>query len=328
MHGESHRRRAGLALLLAVLLLAVAVPQLVGRSIAGSPLSAAVPGPPAIGECVAAPVDGWNTGPPVRGELTYPAVAVLPCGRLRSGEVIAVIPADQVVRPAPSSSAAETEPDRNAQWCEGQLNGYLGLPAADSPDAQTRWQPLATLRTAVAGPTSLQRAFGQHWLSCIGYVAAGLDGTAAAYDRTLRQGYTSGRLPRAAAQCLLSDDPQRQIQVPCSAPHQAELLGSGWTATSVAALTPTCRQLARQLTGMVDPTAGGALAVETAQQRVQIITIEPAGEPDADPDAAGSPAVGRSTGEALIPVCMVAAAAHHALAGPLVDLGTGPVPWR
>ena len=87
----------------------------------------------------------------------------------------------------------------------------------------------------------------------------------------------------------------------------------------MAALAPTCRQLVRQLTGMADPTAGGALTVETAQERMQIITF--------GVDATGTSTVGRSSGETLIPVCLVAVAAHHALAGPLMDLGTGPVPW-
>lgn len=312
LHG---RRRAGLLLVLAVLVVAVVLPRSQPRSIAGSPVPAAVPGPPSIGSCVASPAGGWNAGRPVRGALTYPPAATQRCTDRRSGEVIALLPAGQVARPSPPSSAVP-DPDRNADRCATELNGYLGLMAADSPVAQTAWQPLSTVSTTVAGPTPLQRAFGQHWLSCIAYVA-GTDGNGVSYDRSLRAGYTSGRLPRSAAQCLRTPDPQLMDPVPCSTPHQAELFGRGWSATPVTALTPTCRELVRHLTGMPDPTAGGALTIETAQQRLQVVTI--------GADGTSSPL--SSTGETSVPLCLVAVAAHHQLAGPLVDLGSAPVPW-
>lgn len=311
------RRRAGLGLLAAVLLIAVAVPRLLPQRVVGSAMLAPIPGPPVIGDCVVPPTDGWNAGRPVRGDLTYPPTVTRPCTSPWGGEVIAVIPAAQVTRPS-QASTDPSDTDRNGDRCAAELNGYLGLAPARSPEAQTTWQPLTTLTTAVAGPTAVQRAFGQHWLSCVAYVA-GVDGAGVSYGRTLRAGYTSGRLPEAAARCLLTSDPQLPTPVPCSTPHQAELFGSGWSATPVTALTPTCRQLVQHLTGMPDPTAGGALTVETAQQRVQIVTF--------GADAGGTSNVGRATGEMLIPVCLVAVPAHHALAGPLVDLGTAPVPF-
>lgn len=61
LHG---RRRAGLLLVLAVFLVAVVLPRSQPRSIAGSPVPAAVPGPPSIGSCVASPAGGWNAGRP------------------------------------------------------------------------------------------------------------------------------------------------------------------------------------------------------------------------------------------------------------------------
>ena len=321
------RRRAGAGLLAAVLLVALAVPRLLPQPVGGTAVLAPVPGPPAVGDCVSPPAGGWNADPVPRGELTYPPATTRPCAFPRGGEVIAVIPAAEVARPSAARADSASDADRNADRCSAELNGYLGLAAASSPVAQTAWQPLATLTTAVAGPTALQRAFGQHWLSCIAYVA-GVDGTGVSYGRSLRAGYTSGRLPGAAAQCLLTADPQLPTPVPCSTPHRAELFGAGWSATPVTALTPTCRQLVQHLTGMPDPTAAGELTVETAQQRVQIVTF--------GVDASGTSNFGRTTGEMLIPVCLVVvtaaetasgSSAVRALAGPLVDLGTAPVPW-
>ena len=303
-------------MLAAVLLVAAAVPRLLPQPIAGTAVLASIPGPPAVGACVTPPADGWHPGRRVRGELTYPPTTTRPCSSSRDGEVIATIPAAEVIRPLATGADPTSDVDRNADRCNAELNSYLGLAAASSPVAQTVWQPLATLATTVAGPTALQRAFGQHWLSCIAYVA-GVDGAGVGYGRSLRAGYTSGRLPAAAARCLLTADPQLPTPVPCSTPHQAEFFGSGWSATPVTALTPTCRQLVQHLTGMPDPTAGGALTIETAQQRVQIVTF----------DAGGTSTVGRPTGQTLVPVCLVAVSAHHALAGPLVDLGSAPVPW-
>lgn len=319
MLGRPDRRTVGLVVVLAVLLVAVVVPRSLGQSIAGSPTAGPVPGPPAIGDCAQLPPGGWNASTPARGDLIYPPVATGPCSARRNGEVIAVLSASEVVRPRQSADADGSPPDPNAERCAAELNGYLGLPAAGAPTAQTAWHPLSTLKTAVAGPTELQRAFGQHWLTCIAYVtgsdAAGRESVP--YDRSLRFGYTTGQLPRAAAQCLVTADPQLAATVACSAPHQAELFGSGSSALPATAMTPTCSELVRHLTGMTDPTAGGALSVRTGQQRVQIFTVDPA----------GSPGSFRPAGETSIPVCLVALAAHHALVGPLVDLGDRPVPW-
>ncbi len=75
-------------------------------------------------------------------------------------------------------------------------------------------------------------------------------------------------------------------------------------------LESTCRELVRQLTGIPDPTAGGALDVQADSQD--------------DSQAA--------TTSAQIPAhsflrCAITTAGHRKLGGSLLALGRQPIPW-
>ena len=239
-----------------VLLTAIVVPRVGPRTVPGRGEMAPVPGPPSAGDCVLLPVDHSTQVVQAGSRVpSYLPAQVGACGSSRYGEVASVL-TTSTTEPAVADSAPSDPAILDVDRCTTAVSRYSGLAQSTPATLLTYWQPAATLGTAVAGPTPLQVAMGQHWLACITFVA-GIDGRALRYDHTVRDGYSTGHLPRAASQCLLTADPAAQ-RVECTAPHQAELFGSAVGEVPAPDLQPSCMGLVKELTGIPDPGRGGS----------------------------------------------------------------------
>jgi hypothetical protein len=264
----------------------------------------------------------------------YTSPRLAPCAGPRYGEVIAVINDTRSPEKIAAASLTATHPrgetpsdDPILRSCNAALNPYLGLPSgkrSDGVDAVDGWSYVGLVIPAPAGPSVVQKAAGQHWVACL---AIGLDpdrqtGTAYViakrYSEPARQVYSKGRPPSAFAVCAPKMILPEILQpAGCSRAHAVEIFGITETHSkhvTQAQLTASCGKLARRLTRMPDPTAGGRLAVTAASLHL---------------DSYGGGQLGFSTaGNAGgFSICLATAPETHRLKGALLGLGTGPIPW-
>ena len=298
------RRLAGIAVLVLAVVAAAVVGARNAKYLTGLPGPAPVADPPAVGDCLTSPM----------GQDVYPAVASTgSCHGPRYGEVVAVMPhtLEQVAQDNNDSADMSTTPEGR---CITKGLQFLGLSypiVQGSATDPATWFPSTNLGSSLIQPNPLAQRFGADWTACVVAVYSNSGGTTR-YSGTLGQVHITRDYPQAAAICW-SDLPLNETPVvPCREPHGVEEFGNMWdvdSSTRPADLHGSCLDLVKQMTGMDDPTAAGALQVRAIQSYTY---------PAADHQQ--TLLAGYS--------CIVQAAAGKQLTGPLLNLHDGPLPVR
>ena len=277
-----------------------------------------MPGPPSIGDCVVDPLssasDGDLSATLTVGDTVSPVYAqqqIRRCTGTRYGEVVAVVTHPQRAVVAQGSDGGAYLADPNRKTCDLRGSAYLGLDRTS-----TGWRPALMMTTTLSGPSPLQEGAGQRWAVCIAAPAVdtAADPTSQQYASTIRNAVHTGRQRNRLGSCLADVQSNSGFGgVSCVHPHGFEVLASGASGSSAvprSELEQRCRQAAREVTGIADLSAAGAL---TTQILVQF----------------GSSTI--VTGS-LIPAdsavtCGIATTGNRKLAGSLLALGHQPIPW-
>jgi len=249
--------------------------------VAGAAQAAPVPGPPAVGDCVLDPVPVsawvWSSSPlestnitatTSAADMSYPRQQMQPCSGPRYGEVVAVIANPHA--PVVAGDAANSYiGDPNMDSCHSSALQYLGLA---TPPAH--WEPFVQSTSAMSRPSIRQEAAGQHWVACVVGLrpSAGTPGPAAGrlYASSIRDAFHTGHERNQLGSC----SPAIDWELPagfssCGLRHSLELFAFGSTGEhpmTRSALELSCQLLVRELTGIPDPTAGGALSIQVHAQ--------------------------------------------------------------
>ena len=310
------QRLAGLALIGLAVLCLVAVRAVVATSVEGSAIALPVPAPPAVGDCVMQPIDPtWSFGKdPSTGEekpYTYPQLPMQPCNSDRFGEVTAVVSAPKPLTFVNGPDGQSEALDPNLDTCNLSALRFYGMAftgAQLSPLAGD-WYPLAGVSIAAVRPSARQLAAGQPWLACVVYQAVDYTQPTAPqerYNMTFRNAYTGGPQKNAIASCF-ADQPGAD-PVDCSQPHHLEAFSFSGTdrPTPRDHLQSTCATAVQKATAFPSIPEGLTVAVSVT---------------DSD---------GQLTAAAIIPAgaqvtCSVSST--RTLAGSLLAVGAGPIPW-
>lgn len=235
------RRAAGALILVVGLTVALVLPAVAGRRIAGTPGRPPIPAPPAVGDCLTEPPDFAASPLMLSVVLATAPVATCTDGpRSSFGEVVMV-------------TGASTPPEALDAFgyddCVAPMQEYLGWPPS-------RWWPAGAAALVLLGPDAEQVAVGQSWIACA--MVTGPDG----YSGSVRDGF--GPAADQYGDC----DPTRrfdQAPRPCDEPHTEEVIGRAVVGfDDLTGLEESCADLVRRRTGLTDPTAGGRLAVRVA----------------------------------------------------------------
>lgn len=309
----------GLLLVLAVLLAAAIMPNFVAKRLPGTAVIGPVPGAPAVGDCLLEPThdDGWRIADQ---KPVYSALKLGPCAGKRYGEVVAVFSTGLrvgVVRSTDSGGDVSIV-DPNELACANAVATYVGSKALGGSNVANQWTLAFGFSSGAAAPDDLQVRFGQKWLACIAFatgdIATDTDAKTVGYLGSVRNSFSTGKLPAVLGSCLSTATAIRPIS--CFQPHGAELFGSISTnpaRTTPALLNASCRAVVVKYTGMPDPTDGGRLGIQVRGTHViREKVFQGLGPP------------GDATGFATCVVTPTGAAQH--LTGPLLGLGVGPVP--
>jgi hypothetical protein len=313
------RRWGGLLIIMLVVVAAIAIPSAGGRQVSGTARPAPIPGPPAVGACLARPETDDALQSP---NLDYRPQTFGPCGKRVFGEVAAVIGDHRSHEPAqptmqtPDDGSTLTD-DPNQLPCLDASNRYLGLTVGEDhmPMIVSDWRPSSLMSVSLSGPNLTQRAAGQRWVACT-VSLHDWDGNAASYQGTLEGAFALGTLPPALALCLDTANLASAEPESCDKPHHVEVFGVADTARpglTQRALDGSCLALAERMTGMSDPSAQGQLQVRAA-------TVH--GE-------TGTPVVGlgTATDESGYAACMAVTPETHQLQRTLLALRNKPLPW-
>jgi len=304
--GAMGRRGTGLVVLLLALAVAVIIPNLTPKHIAGVASVTPPPLPPAVGDCI---LETFSTGsemtPTPKGlQPTYSHPSTGPCHGTVYGQVSMLI-----TNPTLLVKPDGSERDPNYNRCPG--NGdYEDLPAgSDAGTAYGHWNVQLLAGTYLIGPTPRQAAAGQHWAACVIALSQDQTSQARGFAEPISQWRHSRQIAEAVGQCMLATSSGGGTD--CSITHAVEDFGYT-TGPFTPDLATSCRKLVEDLTGMTDSTAGGQLNVEvlsydangnqvtTAKQRTQNDTNQ---------------------------VCTVNGGGRSFLKGTLLALGGRPVPF-
>ncbi len=291
-------------LLFVALVAVIAMPQLIGKPVAGAPVAQVMPAPPAVGSCVADISYPTDRATPAAGTAAswvggLPVATIVPCTGDVLGEVMSV-----TTQQAPAHISTLGEYDDAHPGCRSQVEQYLGT-TATTDILGVQWNKNIDVDAVTVGPPAHDVAGGSRWTAC---VVSAVDQI---YPATpLRASWQKGTLPDAFGLCWAENLVQRGVPTNCTSPHRTQQLGYGFVSTTadngtsiVARATPAdiaagCRKLAATVMGVTDPTHGGALAVKVVA------------------DTEGAPYV----------QCAVAVTGTRKLVGSVIGLGTAPLP--
>jgi hypothetical protein len=305
------RRAAGLALVIVVVLAALTVPQLTGIRIAGLPVALSIPPVPAVGDCLRQRESAAGVTHLANG-MGPVAPMTVPCVQPHDAQVI-FLTLDPGQFPVLERSGGQY-PDLGA--CGDAAYPFLGVrpptDAGDRSDLLGPWRPASMGTSRFLSPDALQRRVGQSWLACLLVSPQGVvtGSSAGVFAGPVRSNPLALCRPRAN---VLLD-----MAISCSRPHALELIGWRVADESVGGQRPldqSCTELARRLTGMRDPTAGGALLVAATVTHY---------------DATGTLRDGYAPAphsELNRATCVITPTGPRLLAGTLTGLGDAPVPW-
>ncbi|WP_420120490.1 hypothetical protein [Nakamurella sp.] len=303
------RRLAGALLVLLTVVGATVLSSVAGRGLAGTPVAAPLPDPPAVGDCLLGPTVGTAaaTGPAAIADGRPEPPTFGPCDPAGIDPVAGPVGEVVAVRPM-------TGPDRTAgpaeAGCRPAALAYAGLrPRGDtfavpgSPaDDPIQWRYSVDVQTTWITQLPAHPGAGS-WAACIAR-----PGAAGSGPGRLADAFAGGALPGGYGTCWQSAELSAAVQVvDCREPHVAELIALG-RAIGTGPVEPdlvrqSCLDQAALVLRRADPTAGGALSIRVDPER------PPGG------------------GAALSPACFVTAADGRVLVGSLVGIGDGPLPF-
>lgn len=302
----NRQRLTGLVLIGAALVVVMAISALQGRAVPGRAVASPVPPRPQVGDCATAEVTPQFLEQVYSGEV--PVLTSQPCDGARAGEVISITEGTSDVR---------TE-------CFKAASGYVGLTPIDlgslavQNSPATEWIPNVRLVAFNFRPSPLQAAAGQRWSACV-MVGAGLEGLQplpfqeSPRDAAIRGGTSFDRF----SVCADTQMPERLI--PCGEPHRYELIaGSLSVGGTEAASLASCRAKITEVTGLIDPSAGGRLQVATISY-----TVDQKTEKLVETTYAAAQQGGASLSCVVTP-----ASADEVLTGSLYGLNDRPLPIR
>jgi hypothetical protein len=300
------RRLAGIVVLILALAAVVVVPSVDGRRVAGTAVATTFPDPPAVGDCLRAPLPASVLSPGPVPEVRVTAADLGPCEGSVSGEVVAFWATPAIAQAAPSS--------RFGGPCYPQAAEFAGLDVStprstDVPGAPSgglvRWKPTISFQAVQVVPGEEEQRAGRTWTACL-VVPSGEP----SYQGTLRNAVTEG-MPAGFSLCWNGTDLDRMPEfLPCGQPHEAELVATGWvrdrSTVTIPEVGEACAGIAGRLMGSADPTRGGQLRVVADRMTAQ--------------------ADGRSDGPLTV-ACFVTSAADQQLSGSVIGLGERDVPF-
>jgi len=305
------RRAAGLALVIVVVLAALTVPQLAGIRIAGLPVALSIATAPTVGDCLR-PRESDAAATHLVNGMGPVAPVTVPCGLPHDAQVISVT-LDPGQFPVLKRSGGQY-PDLDA--CTDAAYPFLGIrlptDAGDRSELLGPWWPASMGTFMFLSPDVVQRRVGQSWLACLLVSPQGVVTGSSAGVFTGRARSNPLALCRPGANVLLD------IAISCSRPHAMELVGWRVADESIGGKRPldqSCAELARRITGMSDPTAGGALlvaAIVTHYDTTGILRDGYAPAPHSELNRAA---------------CVITPTGSRLLAGTLTGLGDAPVAW-
>lgn len=308
-----------------VLVLIAVVANLHPRPISGLAAGAPVPQAPAVGDCVLDPLpdrswaysDTQTVTPRTPVSVpSYPSQRMQTCGGARYGEVIVIISSPSRTEVEGTDEQGFWINDPNWESCYSAMQRYLGIPAKP---LYATWSVSSMTTVALVGPTARQLAAGQHWAACV--VALQTPGEWASanpptprYSGTVREALHTGQHRDEIGLCAASIDVRSGADtIRCGQPHPAEWLGfgeSGAHPRNRSDVDASCRQVAGQLTGLPDPTAGGLLST--------VVTAT---------DSENAPVSGPQIPAHSYLSCGVTSTGGKNLKGSLLALGRQPIPW-
>ena len=253
----------------------------------------------------------------------YPAQQIRPCTGTRYGEITAVIPVPKptVVKGyGADGTDGRYLDDPNQDSCGPKATQYVGMTA--QPILRF-WQTFLQIHLALSRPSPRQEAAGQRWAACIVTLRpsdpASATATAPApasprYGSSIRSALQTGRQRDQLSNCTAAVYWTGGTATDgCRQPHALEILAygdSGDHPVTRVQVELTCQQLARQLTGMPDPTAADALSIQ--------IHVE-----DNNGAAITTPQIPAHSNLA----CGITTTGSRKLRGSLLALGRQPIPW-
>ena len=245
------RRAAGSLLMVLILVGAVTVPGIAGRTVGGT----AAPGvrvqpQPRTGDCLGPLIS------PEQLNSVFDTVPVVPCSQLHSAEILAVGLLDRNLwRIRPTVGDAAFTSGALSEHCDQLAGAFLGW-GGNRGSARIQ----VSFFTRLTVPDDLEWQLGQRWYAC--QVLPGVLDYPISYAGTARE--ASFRTPPGAfASC--SDGPG-ELAVSCDHPHSAEQIARTFDTTSAASADGRCRQLVGDIVGTKDPTFNGQLALLTRVQ--------------------------------------------------------------
>ncbi len=295
------RRVAGALLVLLTLVGVAVVSSATGIRLAGTPIAVALPGPPAVGDCVLA----GSTGPvAVTGSTSSPGQSFGPCSTAGVGVIAGSLGEVVAVRTATRDRSVSTSPAD----CRPSALEYAGLrPSGDAwtvpgapVDDPIRWTYSVDVETTWVMQVP-SRPEASSWAACVARPAAAVAGPG-----RLVNAFGGGALPGAYGTCWQSDDLSAGVQmVDCDEPHVAELIALGRTVGSLPVDADRARQSCVGQAAIVlrraDPTVDGTLSIRLHPARARNGRLE------------------------LSPACFITAADDRRIVGSLVGLGPAPV---
>lgn len=292
-------------MLVAVLLGGLVTANLLSPGTRGTPVATGPPGPPAVGDCLLSDeivLPFWIND----DRWPMPAAEIGPCTGPRFGEVVLVV-AD--------TGSPDGDPLDAVRRCDVEMRQYLGLPVPDPAAPEPKWRSPTGAIALGAGPDSRQLAVGQDWTVCLASDERVLDPTVStdtSFPGPMRDLVETPFGRDRLGLCTVGDFPAL-THVPCTEPHDRELLGVAHLDSSVERGTAeqSCTSWVRTLTGLTDPTAGGDLGVELDVEGVTI---------------SGDAGTLRSLSTVHCSI-RVTGANRQWLHGSLLGLGDGPIPW-
>jgi hypothetical protein len=304
----SDRRWLGVAILVGLVALTIAVAADRSPVVAGQAVAAPVPGPPQAGDCLLEdPFGGTDTY--IVGSSPLPSLRTAGCRGDRHGEVVSV--------------GTGTGPDVDGvdaafQQCWDSAAAYLGLPEP----ATSGWShfPMLAMGAVVIGPDDRQRAAGQDWSACVVHLSPlPWPGSIRSVDHSLRDAWDRAEDGGLFAICRPGTSPSEFVS--CHQPHAFEMVSSwpGDPVVSDESNRESCRRDAAEWLGAPAALDRGELTTKVQYFRwvagfadVQIVGPEQVSD----------------DGETGVECVLTPADRSRLLIGPLRGLGTAPVPLR
>lgn len=301
------RRLVGAVVLILALAAILVVPSLGGRRIAGAGAVITFPDPPQVGDCLLRPVPSDRVDFGLPPKIVVTATAFGFCDGTIAGEVVALWPDEESADAAPSTRLGGPCYPQAAEYAGLSTSGRsTDLPGAPS-DGPVIWKPTIGFDAFRVVPGVREQNAGRSWVACL---VVPVDRVT--YQGTLRAAYASGAMPAEFGLCWQGDDLDLVPKLlPCSGPHQAELLATGFIGDRSRAPTEViesgCREIAGRIMHTDDPSRAGLLRVV------------------ADRHSGGS---GSRDDSPLTIGCFVIPVGPQQLSGTVIGLGTDPVPFQ